>query len=85
MQQGLADIPNRRTITKVIEDNGTYIIKEMPKLKFQIQTDLKHFCWKKEKLRVTLEGKHIVRQDFDQTGFKVTYHSSKKFNVRLTY
>ena len=59
MQQGLADIPNRKILTTTVKDDGTFIFKEMPKLKYQIQIDLMHFCWQKEKLRVTYENENI--------------------------
>ena len=59
VQQGLHDIPNRKTMTTTTDAAGKFSFIEMPKLKFQIQTDLMHFCWEKEKLRFTVEDKSI--------------------------
>ena len=34
-------------------------------------------------MRVTIENGHVLDKDFKQTGYKVTYESSEKFNAML--
>ena len=80
----MADIPNRKVLTTTTGEDGKFLFIEMPKLKFQIQIDLLHFCWEKEKLRITVDKTRVSEQDFFQTGYKVTYQSTEKFDALLT-
>ena len=52
-------------------------------MKYQVQIDQQHYCWKQEILRVTIDKGHATGQHFKQTGYKVTYQSSEKFNAIL--
>ena len=55
----MADIPNRKVLTTTTGEDGKFLFIEMPKLKFQIQIDLLHFCWEKEKLRITVDKTRV--------------------------
>jgi len=77
------DNEKKMVLTTTTDSRGMFLIREMPANKFTVQVDTGHYCWRKEKHRITVEDKNHAGNDFYQTGYKITYDAGEKFNMML--